>query len=63
MSQRLTLRQRNRLLTMRLVQSTAMDMFERDGYGYVLSSVDVKNVVVRLAVDVGNDLVFLTLNY
>jgi AcrR family transcriptional regulator len=31
-SQRLTLRQRNRLLTMRLVQSTAMDMFERDGY-------------------------------
>jgi AcrR family transcriptional regulator len=32
MSPRLTLRQRNRLLTMRLVQSTAMDMFERDGY-------------------------------
>jgi AcrR family transcriptional regulator len=32
MSQRLTLRQRNRLQAMRLVQSTAMEMFERDGY-------------------------------
>jgi AcrR family transcriptional regulator len=32
MPKRLTLRQRNRLQTMRLVQSTAMNMFERDGY-------------------------------
>ena len=31
--------------------------------GYVLSLIDVKNVVVRLAVDVGNDLLLLTFNY